>query len=249
MIRAIIIDDEQHSSDRLAHLLANHCKHSILLEGVFQTEADSLRAIQALKPALVFLDIQIHDKTGFDLLQALPSIDFEVIFTTAYEKYAIQAFKFSAVDYLLKPVDKEELIQAVYRLEKRLADRKVTHRLETLLSNLKTFDPITKKIALPTSGGFMFVTVSEIIRCQSHINYTTLFLTGNRKITVAKTLKEFEQLLSEYNFFRVHNSHLINLSYMLHYKKGKGGMVIMADKSEIEVSIRRKEEFFRKLSG
>lgn len=249
MVRTIIIDDEQHCKDRLLRLIEGNCSRSLQVEGTFHSVEEGIKAIKELKPGLVFLDIQIHEKTGFDLLQALPEIDFEVIFTTGFEKYAIQAFKFSAVDYLLKPVDADDLIQAVSRLEKRLSSRDISAKFETLIHNLKNQDKSTKKITVPTSDGLMFIPVNEIIRCQSNVNYTTLYLVNNKKITVAKTLKEFELLLSDYDFFRIHNSHLVNLAFIAGYKKGKGGMVVMSDRSEIEVSTRRKEEFLKLLSS
>lgn len=248
MTRAIIIDDEQHCIDRLQRLLTDYCKESIALLGSFQTVQEGAEAIAALQPDLVFLDIKIHDKTGFDLLRLVGDINFEVIFTTAFEKYAIQAFKFSAVDYLLKPVDRDDLLQAVERVGQKIAKGEMSKKLEVLLHNLKDMQGQSKKISIPTMNGLMFVTINDIIRCQSNINYTTIILKDNQKITVAKTLKEFESLLVPYNFFRVHNSHLINLACIKSYQKGKGGSVLMSDHSEIEVSTRRRDALLKKLA-
>lgn len=248
MICAIIIDDEPHCIDRLERLLTSHCSPSVALLGKFQTVDDGMRAIARLHPDLVFLDIKIHDETGFDLLKKLPETRFEVIFTTAFEQYAIQAFKFSAIDYLLKPVDPDDLVEAVARMEKKISKEETAKKLEVLLHNLKDVQGRSKKIAIPTMNGLMFIAVNDIIRCQASINYTTLFLQDSQKITVAKTLKEFEQLLSEYHFLRVHNSHLINLSCVKSYQKGKGGTVLMTDRSEIEVSFRRKDELLKRLT-
>jgi two-component system, LytTR family, response regulator len=248
MIKTIIIDDEQHCIDRLKRLLSEHCSASIQLDGAFKTNEDGIVAIKKLQPDLVFLDVQLNDKTGFDLLQQFNEIDFEVIFTTAHEKYAVQAFKFSAVDYLLKPVDANDLKHAVNKLQQRMSKEEVSKKFETLFQNLKNIQTNSKRITVPTLKGFEFLQVNDIIRCQSEINYTIIFLKDKQKLTVAKTLKEFEGLLTDYNFYRVHNSHLINLNCIKSYNKGKGGTVTMTDNSEIEVSTRRKDEFLKKLA-
>jgi len=247
MIRTIIVDDEQHCIDRLGGLLAEHSE-SVHLMGTFKTVEEGINAIKKLQPDLVFLDVQIHDKTGFDLLHQINEINFSVIFTTAYERYAVQAIKFSAVDYLLKPVDADDLKQAVYKLEEKIGKDEIARKMEVLFHNLKHAQGVAKRISIPTVNGFVFIQVSDILRCQSEINYTTIFLKDKQKLTVAKTLKEFEELLGSYNFFRVHNSHLLNLEFIKSYNKGKGGSVTMTDNSEIEVSTRRKDEFLKKLS-
>lgn len=248
MISAVIIDDEQHCIDRLNRLITGYCKQSVELLGGFQTIEEGVNAIKTLQPDLVFLDVEIYDQTGFDLLKQFSEINFEVIFTTAFEKYAIQAFRFSAVDYLLKPIDRDNLIQALERVEKKISNGEMSKKLEVLLHNIKDIGGQSKKISVPTINGLMFIPVNDIIRCHSNINYTTIILKDKKKYTVAKTLKEFESLLTEYNFFRVHNSHLINLFYIKSYQKGKGGSVLMTDHSEIEVSIRRKEQLLKRLS-
>jgi two-component system, LytTR family, response regulator len=248
MIRAIIIDDEEHCINRLQELIRLYCASTVRLEGSYQSVEDGVNAINTLQPDLIFLDIQIKEKTGFDLLRQLKNINSEVIFTTAFEQYAIQAFKFSAIDYLLKPVDKDDLLQAVNKLTGKMLSQQSKQKLDVLLSNLQSINDQTKKIAIPTINGLLFVPVTEIIRCESSINYTTLFLQDKQKITVAKTLKEFEELLTPHKFFRVHNSHLINLAHIKEYRKGKGGFVFMEDNTEIEVSTRRKEDFLKILA-
>ena len=248
MITAITIDDEPHCIDRLNHLLAQHHKSSIQVLSSFQSVEEGVAAIQQLQPDLVFLDVQINDKTGFDVLHHFDAISFAVIFTTAYEKYAIQAIKFSAVDYLLKPIDNDELKAAIDKLKDKLSKDDLAKKFDVLFHNLKHKDAASKRISIPTVNGFEFLPVSDIIRCESHINYTILFLKDEQEITVAKTLKEFEELLTDYNFFRVHNSHLVNLAYIKRYNKGKGGFVCMSDNSEIEVSTRRRDEFLKRLA-
>ncbi len=245
MIRAIIIDDEQHCIDRLSKLVKENCSETVALEGTFQTVESGLRAITSIKPQLIFLDVQILDKTGFDLLQQAGNINFEVIFTTAFDKYAVQAFKFSAIDYLLKPVDATDLLQAVNKLQSKISKEETAKKIDVLLHN---FTDTAKRISVPTMSGLVFLTVNDIIRCESEVNYTTIFLKDKQKMMVAKTLKEFEELLTDYNFFRIHNSHLINLAHIKSYNKGKGGFVTMNDNSQVEVSTRRKEDFIKRLS-
>lgn len=245
MIRAIIIDDEKHCIDRLSALLKEHCSNIHLMES-FQSVKDGLEGIKKLLPDLVFLDVQIHNKTGFDLLQQLDKINFEVIFTTAYDKYAVQAFKFSAIDYLLKPVDVDDLKQAVEKLEKKISQSEAAKRFDTLFHNLQSQQGASKKICIRTVNEFTWVQVDDIIRCQSDVNYTNIVLKDKQKITVSRTLKEFEDMLTDFNFYRVHNSHLINLAFVKTYNKG--GFVVMSDGSEVEVSSRRKEDFLKKLS-
>lgn len=246
MLKAIIIDDEIHCIHRLTELLKHYCSNNVQLLDSFSSVKEGITGILELHPDVVFLDVQMNDKTGFDLLNEIRDINFEVIFTTAYEKYAVQAFKFSAVDYLLKPVDADDLVAAVNKVNKKISSNEISQKINTLFHNLKNNQP--KRISIATVDGISFVEINDIIRCQSQINYTMIFLKDKQKITVAKTLKEFEELLSDYNFYRVHNSHLVNLDYIKKYHKGKGGTISMIDHSEIEVSSRRKEGLLQRLS-
>jgi len=248
VIKAIIIDDELHCSKRLELMLAD-INDVIELCGSFQTVEDGLKAIKQIRPQLDFLDVEINNETGFDLLQKLAAINFDVIFTTAYDKYAVQAFKFSAIDYLLKPIDEYELKASLNKLHEKISEKEKTKKIETLFQNLGASNNKSKKICVPVMNGIEFISLNNIMRCESHINYTTLFMKDKQKLTVSKTLKEFEELLSEHNFFRVHNSHLINLDYIKRYNKGHGGSVTMEDGAEIEVSVRRKDEFLRQIAG
>jgi two-component system LytT family response regulator len=248
MITALIIDDEQHCIERLKNLLENNFSSDIEIIGKFSSIDDGVRAIKTLHPEVVFLDVQIEgDRTGFDLLKQLDKINFDVIFTTAFEKYAVQAFKFSAIDYLLKPVDKDDLEQAIQKLKEKHSSNETAGKFDVLFHNLKNLQGASKRICVPVINGLVVVQITDIVRCESSVNYTTIYLKDKQKITVAKTLKEFEDMLTDYNFFRVHNSHLINLNYIKSYNKGKGGYVTMTDDSSIEVSTRRKDEFLKKL--
>ena len=248
MVKAVIIDDEQHCIDRLKSLLIANHSATVQIIGSSQSVEEGIKQVETLQPDLIILDVQLNDKTGFDLLRALPRLNFEVIFTTAYEKFAIQAIKFSAIDYLLKPVDKDDLNLALSKLSDEISKKITRVKLDHLLQNIERKNSSPRKIIVPAISGFEFLDVADIIRCQSDINYTTIFLKEKKKLLVAKTLKEFEEMLTAYDFFRVHNSHLINLAYVKSYNKGKGGSVILADGSEIEVSTRRKDDFLKKLS-
>lgn len=247
MINAIIVDDEEHAVNRLTNLLSTYCPEVIILTACSDIET-AYEQINLLKPQAVFLDVQIHDSTGFDLLKKFEQIDFGVIFKTAYEKYAVRAFRFSAIDYLLKPVDPDDLIAAVNKLKDLQTRDRILENLDIVAQNMLHFRRQDKKITIPTVQGVEILNIQDIMYCQSHVNYTTLFLKTGKKITVAKTLKEFEGLLVPYNFCRVHNSYLINLAFVKSYNKGKGGAVKLENGTEIEVSVRRKEEFLNKLS-
>lgn len=247
MIRAVYIDDELHCLERLSRLLLPYIADTIQLVGMAQSVDEGIDLIEREKPDLVFLDVQIHQQTGFDLLQQIRPVTFDVIFTTAFEQYAVQAFKFSAIDYLLKPVDPDDLRQALAKLAPKQSVISRLSQVDTLLYNLQQRQESAKRICISTSTGYTFVDVKDIIRCQSDINYTTIFLNDKTKIVASKTLKEFEEVLREADFFRVHNSHLINLSYLKSYHKGKGGSVIMIDNTEIDVSTRRKDEFLKRI--
>ncbi len=247
MTHSIIIDDEQHCIESLSNLLHDEFSDKIELSGTATTVEEGINLMGNEGPDLVFLDVQIGDKTAFDLLRELNEINFQIIFTTAFEKYAIQAIKFSALDYLLKPINKDDLELALNKLSE-ISKKLTSSKLEALLFNLERKNDRFKKIIVPTNTGFEFLDVADIMRCESHINYTALYLKENKKLLVAKTLKEFEEMLSEYHFFRVHNSHLVNLACVKSYHKGKGGSVILADGTEIEVSTRRKDDFLKQLS-
>lgn len=243
MIKVVIIDDEQHCIDRIKLLLQPYLD-TVKIIGTYARVDEAIQGINSKKPDLLFLDVQIHDCSGFEVLKNVRLHTHEVIFTTAYETYAVQAFKFSAVDYLLKPIDKDDFCQAMEKVNHKLESKDFSSKVEVLLSNISKSDQ-HKKISIPTLEGYSFIEVSEIIRCQSEINYTTIFTIYNQKFTVSKTLKIFEDLLSDCNFFRVHNSHLINLAHIKKYAKGKGGYVTMVDDTNIEVSTRRKEAFLK----
>lgn len=245
MIQAIIIDDEQHCTDRLAGLLKDHYADSILLAATAASVKEGIKAIKEYQPNLIFLDVQIHDRTGFDLLRECGSINFKIIFTTAYDRFAIQAIKFSAIGYLLKPIDEDDLAEALNKLKETSVEN--TNLMAGVIETNFTQPAKKKKLTIPTGSELLFLNIDEIIRCHSDVNYTTIYKKDKQKIVVAKTLKEFEELLADQDFFRVHNSDLINLAYIKSYNKGKGGSVVLDDGTELEVSTRRKDDFLKKM--
>jgi two-component system LytT family response regulator len=248
MIRAIIVDDENKSRVNLKILLTEFCE-GVEVIGLAGTVNDAIKLIDSKNPDMVFLDIQMQNETGFDLLEHYEKINFEVVFTTAHSEYALRAIKFSAIDYLLKPIDIDDLQAAVKKLEERInADSQIKNKLEVLLQNLKPEDSSNCKIALPSSSGLVFVKLREILYCEGQSNYTYFYLINGNKYIVSKTLKEYEEMLSEYNFFRIHKSHLVNLNEIKQYVRGDGGYVVMNNEKALDVSKRRKESFLLKIS-
>jgi len=247
MIRAVIVDDESHCIDRLKKLLRDYCSNEVIVIGCASDIETGYAAINTHKPDVVFLDIQINQQTGFDLLKKFADIDFEVVFITAFEQYAMQAIKFSALDYLLKPIDPDDLIETVQKFEKRTTGKITTEKIQVFFENMANLKGNTKKIVVPVQNELLFLSVQDIVHCSSDINYTTLYLKDRKSVFVAKTLKEFEVLLTPFNFFRVHNSHLINFNYVKSYHKS--GYVVLDDATKIEVSVRRKQAFLEKMAS
>ncbi|KFF24285.1 LytR/AlgR family response regulator transcription factor [Chryseobacterium vrystaatense] len=237
-IQACIIDDEQDGRDYIALLLDNEFTD---IHTAFQASSVEEAYIYLSKntPDIIFLDVQLKDGTAFDLLSKFREIDSRIIFITAYENFAIQAIKSSAADYLLKPIRKMDFIVAVNKV---LESIKKSKSSSSISSN-------ENKISLPTLQGFKLTNISDIIRCEADSSYTTFFLTDKTKIIVSKTLHEFEEHLTKYNFFRIHHKHLINLFHLKEYIKGKGGQVIMADQSVLDVSVRKKNDFLQKIEN
>ncbi|WP_178989062.1 LytR/AlgR family response regulator transcription factor [Winogradskyella schleiferi] len=241
MIKTIIIDDETHCSDRVLSLIERHPKTFNVL-AVIDNVDEALRLVPQLQPELVFLDIKIHDKTGFDFLQEIGSINFKIIFTTAFDNFAIKAFKFSALDYLLKPIDTDDFDAAVSRLKDNLSKQNMEQQLQNLFENLK---PNQKKvITIPSLTGFETLKVVDIIHLEADTSYTHIF-TKDGKTMVSKPIKFYEDLLAENAFFKTHKSHLINIDHVKKYYKGKQSYVLMSNDAKVPISVRRKDEFLK----
>lgn len=244
MIKTIIIDDEVKARDTIQHMLAAYCPEIEVIDTAGSVK-EGKKVLIAKKPDLVFLDIKMGDGTGFDLLRALDNIDFFIIFVTAFEEFAIRAIKFSALDYILKPIDPDELVSAVEKARGKIVKESMDVKLEALYENLDVFASNNKKIVLKTTGSVHLVKLKDIIRCESEKNYTHFFTMDQEKITVSKTLKEFNELLTEFSFYRVHQSHLINLAHVKRYEKNDGGYLVMDDNSSVPVSFRKKEDLMK----
>lgn len=246
MINAIIVDDENKGRDLLEILLKENCPTINVIDKVGSAE-DAFFSIIEKKPDLVFLDIEMPGGTGFDLLEKFDNINFSIIFVTAYDKYALKAFKFSAADYLLKPVDEEELKAAVQKVVKKesIADNNDLHSLTYNYKSLKTDH---SKLALVTGSGLVFVEIKNISRCEANGKFTWVYSNDREKILANKNLGEFENFLTDYNFIRVHHSHLVNVDFIKSYKPGRTGTITMQDDSQVDVSQRKKDDFLKKLN-
>ena len=248
MIEAIIIDDEKNNIDNIHSILKKYCPY-INIVGSALNGAEAKNIIQAKKPALLFLDIQMPGQSGLDLLRDLQPLEFEVIFITAFDEYAIQAFKFSAVDYLLKPVVKDDLIAAVSRALERIESKKQNIHLSHLLQVLKQQNKAEHRIALSTLKETRFVFTREIIYCESSNNYTNVFLESGEHLLVSKPIFEFEELLNDYGFVRCHQSYLVNLLYVKSLKKTDGDSLLLHNNKELPVSRAKKEAVKKALNN
>lgn len=242
-MKAIIIDDEQEGIRTLNKLLELNCPDVEIIAS-FSDATTAEQQIADINPDLVFLDIRMPGKSGLDMLADLAEKDFEVIFVTAHNQYLLQALQFSAVDYLMKPVDEDRLVEAVDRVKLRLSNEKDPGQAETLIHNInKAGSPLEMRLCLPTQKGFTILKLEEIVYCQANRSYTIFSLVDGRTIVISKPLFDYERLLSDTIFLRVHKSFLINMMHIKEYVRGEGGTVIMSNGMEIEVSRRKKEQF------
>ncbi len=245
MIKAIIIDDEKSSQLTLSNMVREFCT-DIEIIGIADAVLSGVELINSMQPDLVFLDVEMPVHNGFQLFDHFKKPTFQVIFTTAFQKYAIQAFRFSAIDYLLKPIDLEDLRSAIAKVQERKETDLTKEKLKTLRENLNN---VCKRLALPTSDGYFFVELKDIIRCQSENNYTYFHLTSGKKILVSKTLKIFSQILEEHNFFRISRADLVNLNHVERYGRQKSPSVTLSDSTVLNVSLRRKDDFLKVIEG
>lgn len=244
MIKAILVDDEVHCLDTLGILLEEYCPQVQVLAKC-RSAKSAMEAIDSLKPSLVFLDIEMPSMNGFEMLEQIGAPSFSIIFTTSYDQYAIRAIHLSALDYLLKPVDPEELTAAVKKLQsqKQLPD---PEQFQMLLDRFHHKEAEFKKMAVPTSDGFELIPVDDVLRCEANDNYTLIFLKNKCRIVACRTLKEVESQLQSYSFFlRIHHSHIVNLNEVTKYMRGDGGYVIMSDGNPVSVSRSRKDALLK----
>jgi len=238
----VVIDDESDAVDFITSIIEEYC-HGLEVKGRAYNANDGIQLIKEIKPELVFLDVEMPQGTGFDLLAHFPDKDFDVIFITAFNHYAIKAIKFSAVDYILKPININEFIESVNRLIEKRSNNSLrgNENIEALLENIRSAHPT--RLVIPTSDGREYLNPNDIIRIEADRSYSWFFIKDKRKILVSRHLKEFQDLLNDRNFFRPHNSHLINLDYVKKYVRHDGGYIEMTDSSQVPISRNRKDLF------
>lgn len=246
-LRAILIDDEPSSLQNLQQKLKEFCPDVDIVAAVQKSE-EAILLIRQHKPDVIFLDIEMPRMNGFRMLDELGEYDFDIIFTTAYNHYAVDAIRISAFDYLTKPVGIKDLQNAVERLSKHRKSH-TRDKMELLRSSLSSVKSQDEKIAVPTGDGLEFIIIKTIVHIESNSNYSKLFFADGKNLLVTKLLGEFEEILTPYNFFRIHNSHLINLSYLKRYIRGEGGQVVMQNGVVIDVARRKKEEFLKLITN
>jgi two-component system, LytTR family, response regulator len=243
MLKAVIVDDEKDSRQILANYLSKYCP-AIAVCGFGDSVATGLEAIATHQPDIVFLDIEMPYGNGFDLLQKAQPVNFETVFVTAFDNYAIQALNQSASYYLLKPIDIDELVKAVDKIVQERQSQGYIQHAKILLENLQNGSiPKHQKVMLPTLEGFEVVQVHSILYCEAVDNFTRFYLDNNKELLICRTLKYYEEVFKEHSFFRIHRSYLINPEYVIRYSKGKGGFVTMKNNKELEVSPNKKSEF------
>ncbi len=245
--RTIIIDDEEHIRDSLRKLIGKHCPQiHVIGEACSVSQAETF--IRQNEPDLLLLDVQLEDGSGFDLLQKFDSPGFKVIFITAHNEFAIKAFRVSAVDFLLKPINQEELCQAINRAQ-QMIHQEMQIRLEALDSHVKHGENTGKKIVIKTTENIHLIEISSITHCQSDTVYTTIYTTGDEAILSSKPIKDYDEMLVAFGFFRVHRSFLINLAHIRRFEKREGGVIILTNGFEIPVASRKREEFISLLNN
>jgi len=246
MLRVVIVEDEIHSREALKSLLMEFCE-GIEIAGMAADVETAVSLIKQTTPDLLFLDVELQTGTGFDVLDQLHEVNFEIVFTTAFEQYAVKAIKLSSLDYLLKPIDIEELQRAVEKASVKKDEVVQKQKLEALMSNLGSAGK--KKICLATSDGIEFINIQDIVYCEANGSYTNFHLTNGTTILVSKNLKEYETILSDQNFMRVHNSFLINLTEVKKFVKSEGGYILMKNNAQISISQKKRDEFLERMSS
>jgi two-component system LytT family response regulator len=245
MIKAVLIDDEIDGIKVLEKLLEIYCPE-VSIAGKADGVETGLEVIRRTKPDLVFLDIQMTQRNAFDLLNQLETIDFQIIFVTAFDDYAIKAFKYNAVDYLVKPVNIDDLVGAVERVRGKIGGKTLQNQMKELMASIETIHLPQQKMAVPTITGLIFIAVNDIIRFEARGSYTAIHFGNKKELLATRNIKEYETTLPDAVFCRVHRSHIINIHKIRGYHKGKGGNIIMEDGTSIELATRRRDDFLKR---
>jgi len=243
-MKLVIIDDEARARKSIADIL-KFSQHKLDVAAEADGVKSGVEAIKKHKPDLILLDIDMPDGTGFDLLKAMDYIHFKIIFITAYEEFAVKAFDFSAIDYILKPADPKKLLEAINKVHQIVKQENINLKLNALFANLDNVNPDSKKLILKTAEKIYLINTRDIIRCESDMGYTQFFMVDGEKILVSRNLKDYEDMLNGLGFFRIHQSHLVNLKFIDYYDKTEGGSVRMKDKSMLPLARRKKESFLK----
>jgi len=243
-LKAILVDDEQDSREILANYLGKYCPDVSLLDKCDSVKT-ALTSIEKHQPEIVFLDIEMPYGNGFDLLDQVEEVNFETVFVTAYDNYAIKALNQSAAYYLLKPIDIEELITAVEKIKTERISKNYLEHSKVLIDNIRNQSSHLAKLMLPTLEGFEIVKTDEILYCEADNNLTRFYLTGDRKLLICRTLKYFDDILAGQQFVRIHRSFLVNIDYVIRYTKGKGGFITLKNQQQLEVSPKKKAQFLQ----
>lgn len=246
-MKAVLIDDEKNALEMLEWQLKEYCPQ-VEVVAICNNADKGIAAIRQYKPQLVFLDIEMPKKNGFEVLQQFPEPFFDTIFTTAYNQFALKAFRFAALDYLLKPIDADDLIGAVQRYERKKIHHNFKEQLDILMQQFKNPSVLPEKISFATQQAIHFIKPETIVYCESDSNYTSLYFLDKTKMVVSKTLKDVEEQLAHYHFFRIHHSYIINLKQVSRYIKADGGTVEMSDGASLPISRQRKEELIKILN-
>lgn len=247
MLKTLLIEDNADAAEKLLFLLHKYAAENIQVMGQAGSGQEGITAIQTQHPELVFLDIELGDMTAFEMLERLDEVNFQVIFTTSHEQYAIKAIRYSALDYLQKPIGREELLAAINRALKNPV-RILHEQVQNLIQQSKPKTALPEKIALTTSEGLVFKMIADIIRCESDRMYTLVYLLGGEKLLVSKPMRQLEEILHDQGFFRVHNSHLVNVSHIQQFVRSDGGYLVMEDGATVSVARNRKDEFLEMFS-
>ncbi len=243
-MKAVIIDDEKKSCTLLSNLITEYC-NDVQVSGIAHSVVEGTKIIHKYNPDVVFLDIEMPQQNGFQLFEQFDAINFEVIFITAYDEYAIKAFRFSAIDYLLKPIYINDLEEALHRVRSKREAEETKIKYKVLKENMS--NPY-QNLALPTAEGMEFIQIEQIVYCEADSNYTHVFLSNNERHIISRTLGKFEELLQEMNFQRIHNSYLINLNHVVRFVKHKHPMIYMSNGAQLKISQTYKNDFFDKVS-
>ncbi len=250
-MKVLIVDDEFQGRNFLEKVIVKLFP-DLTVVGLAATVSEALSVIAEKKPQVIFLDVMLNNENGFDLLEQATDLQAEVIFTTAHNEFAIKAFKYNALDYLLKPIDLDELEKAIHKAKQKIqttAPASSPEMFKNLIDTLKNPGKTLNKISIPTADGFVLIAIADIICCEGFGNYTSFYLQGDKKLTSSYTLKEYADMLADQNFFRTHKSSLVNLSHVSRYIKGEGGTLVMANGREVEVSRRNKEALMKIFKG